>query len=76
MENDIRAEGCFLKNTLKEVIITTHISYWPQAHIISLLWKQKTTTELILQDVDPLLVNDQEISSHTTAVAMKWLCKE
>jgi hypothetical protein len=76
MENDIKVEGCFLKNTLMEIIITTHISYWPQAHIICLLCKQKTTPELVLQHVDPLLVTDREINSHTTAAAMKWLCKQ
>jgi hypothetical protein len=31
---------------------------------------------LILWHVDPLLFNDREISSYTTAVARQWLCKQ
>jgi hypothetical protein len=30
MENDMDAKGWFLKITLKEIIITRHISHWSQ----------------------------------------------
>jgi hypothetical protein len=49
MENDIKAEGCLLKDTLMEIIIiTTHISHSPQSHIICLLCKQNIYTTITI----------------------------
>jgi hypothetical protein len=46
MKNDVEAKGCSLKNILMEIIITTHIYHWLQAHIICLLCKQKDFTRI------------------------------
>jgi hypothetical protein len=52
-----------------EIIITTHISHWPQLILFACCASKKTTPELVLWHADPLPVNAREIKSHTTAVA-------